>query len=135
MRAEGYSGSIVLESPADTQHGDFSTNVAFMSAPALKKAPHDIAQQLVEKLKESHSDIIEKVEVASAGFVNIWVKESALVESLSEFSKDMIPVSAHPELAGKKILIEYAHPNTHKEMHIGHMRTLKIGRASCRERV
>ena len=132
MRAEGYSGSIVLESPDDAQHGDFSTNVAFVSAPALKKAPHDIAQLLVEKLKESHPDIIEKVEVASAGFVNIWMKESALVESLNEFEKDPIPVSAHPELAGKKILIEYAHPNTHKEMHIGHMRTLIVGEALAR---
>jgi arginyl-tRNA synthetase len=33
---------------------------------------------------------------------------------------------------GKKIMVEYAHPNTHKEMHIGHMRTLITGEALSR---
>jgi arginyl-tRNA synthetase len=132
MRSVGYPDAIVLESPADAQHGDFSTNVAFVSAPALKKAPHDIAQLLVEKLKESHSDIIEKVEVAGAGFVNIWVLESALVESLNEFRKETIHIAPHPDLTEKKIMVEYAHPNTHKEMHIGHMRTLIVGEALAR---
>ena len=29
-------------------------------------------------------------------------------------------------------MVEYAHPNTHKEMHIGHMRTLITGEALAR---
>jgi len=33
---------------------------------------------------------------------------------------------------GKKIMVEYAHPNTHKELHIGHMRTLIVGESLSR---
>jgi len=33
---------------------------------------------------------------------------------------------------GKKIMIEYAHPNTHKELHIGHLRTLILGESLSR---
>lgn len=107
--------------------GDFTTNVAMvLSAQGEKKNPRELADTIRSGLEEKLSDIVERVEVAGPGFINLWLKTDTLVQELS-FGETHNSV-----IEGKKYLVEYAHPNTHKEMHIGHMRTLITGESVAR---
>src|SRR5690625_4203200 len=68
---------IILEKPKDTAHGDFATNIAMQLARQFKKAPKIIAEQIVEHFNNEKASI-EKIEVAGAGFINFFMKQSFL---------------------------------------------------------
>src|SRR6185312_14804984 len=66
---------IVLERPKQAKHGDYSTNAALQLAKALKRNPRDLAADLVAALPRS--PLLERAEVAGAGFVNLFVSDAA----------------------------------------------------------
>ena len=126
---------IKLEHPADVNFGDYSTNIAMISAKQNGLNPREIGEKIKTQMTNDKCQIemIEKVEVAGAGFINFYLKPEFLIKEAEkinyeiEFRKDL---SSH--LVNKKIIVEFAHPNTHKELHIGHMRTLITGEALSR---
>ena len=126
---------VSIETPVQESHGDYTTNVAMLLAKKLGKNPMEIAQQIVAELKSQSENLksIEKIEVAPPGFINFWLSKDELVSFLQpSFAKASEGRQFFSSLTGKKIMVEYAHPNTHKEMHIGHMRTLITGEALSR---
>ena len=66
--------AIVLERPKQAAHGDFACAVAMQLAKSLKRAPREIATQLAAALPASPQ--VEKVEIAGAGFINLFLKRS-----------------------------------------------------------
>jgi len=121
---------VLLEHPENLEHGDYATSVAFVLAKQEKKNPNEIAEAIKSKIQSSKSKIFEKVE-AVGGFVNFFVTKEYLLKELSEIAeKD--DYGKNQTLKGKNIMVEYAHPNTHKEMHIGHMRTMITGESLAR---
>src|ERR1700704_6110033 len=66
---------VELEPPKQAQHGDFASNVALQHAKALRRNPRDVAQALIAALPPN--ELIERIEIAGAGFINIFVKPSA----------------------------------------------------------
>lgn len=108
--------------------GDYTTNVAMIVASngTEKKNPREVAEAICEKLRDSLQDQVERIEVAGPGFINFWLKPHVFS---SVFTGEM---KLDSPFKNKNILVEYAHPNTHKEMHIGHMRTLITGEAVSR---
>ena len=127
---------VSLERAADVDHGDFTTNIAFALSKPLKKTPMEIAEQLSEGFRAKRIEGIERVESVAPGFVNFFLSEEYLVARLQGNQGDIGDRGSKGEsssgLRGKRIMVEYAHPNTHKEMHIGHMRTLITGEAIAR---
>ena len=109
---------INLEHPEREEFGDYSTNIAL-----TLKGGRVLAEKIATAIKPD--EVIKKVEVAGGGFINIWLQTDALSREIG-----CLPIS--DKLAGKKIMVEFAHPNTHKELHIGHMRTLVTGEALAR---
>ncbi|HWS48653.1 MAG TPA: arginine--tRNA ligase [Candidatus Methanoperedens sp.] len=79
----------------------------------------------------SENSIVEKIEFM-AGFSNIWLKEKVLVDQAKNILSSKYNEELKEENIGKKMMVEFAHPNTHKELHIGHMRTLITGEALAR---
>lgn len=77
------------------------------------------------------AQILEKAEIAGSGFINLWLRRDYLSSKLVELLNRENGVRTS-YLEGKKIMVEFAHPNTHKELHIGHMRTLITGEALSR---
>ncbi len=102
----------------EEQFGDFSTNVALQLAPQLSRKPHEIADQLVEKLQ---SPLVTKTEVASPGFINFWLSSQALVGLLDK--------QPEKKLAGQEVVVEYSDPNPFKVLHVGHLYTSVVGDA------
>jgi len=127
---------ISLEHPADLKHGDYSTNVA-LAASKLQSFkvsnPKELAGEIVKKWQTAGlPDFVEKIKVAGVGFINIWLKFDALGNQLSKVLRYGELFGKNNSLAGRKIMVEFAHPNTHKELHVGHMRTLITGEALSR---
>jgi arginyl-tRNA synthetase len=79
----GLSGApILLERPAKAEHGDYATNAALQTAPALGRPPRDVAQELAEKALTLPE--IDRTEVAGPGFVNLWLGCSWYGDALAE---------------------------------------------------
>lgn len=123
----GQDLQVSLEHPVQEAHGDYASNVALVVAKSLRKSAMEAAEQIARDLQQKLSKDIG-VSVAKPGFINFTLPQSLLLKNL-----ELGPtVSRVGKMAEKRVLIEYAHPNTHKEMHIGHMRTLITGEAICR---
>ncbi|MBM3256639.1 MAG: arginine--tRNA ligase, partial [Candidatus Moranbacteria bacterium] len=65
----------VIEQPADDRHGDYSSNVAMLLAPRLKKAPLEIAKEIIHNLPKL--EFIERIKVEKPGFINFHLKEKS----------------------------------------------------------
>ncbi|HSX08600.1 MAG TPA: arginine--tRNA ligase [Candidatus Saccharimonadales bacterium] len=120
--------TVLVDYPADATHGDYSTNVALIAAKKAGKNPMELAEKIVEELtkKNTESKMFNEIHVAKPGFINFWLSSEALVKSLS------ISTEPKSEADNKKIMVEFAHPNTHKAFHIGHLRNITTGESLIR---
>ncbi len=135
----GYKGvDIVCSIPKNQDFGDYTTNLALQIANQKggnnKHSSEKIAKEILSKL--SHLSYLEKVEEVN-GFINFFISPHALMESLEsvcDYSFFVNPSSSAEASADerKKILVEYAHPNTHKAFHIGHLRNITLGESISR---
>ena len=66
---------ITVEPPKDASHGDMATNAAMVLAKDAGKKPRDLAEALAEKLRAD--PLIESVDIAGPGFINMTLKASA----------------------------------------------------------
>ncbi len=130
---------ITLETPEREEFGDYSTSAALkLKTQKLKTGGAHDPRQIAEKIKEELAKdvdlmkVVEKIEVAGPGFINFRLKNDALFDNLIKIDSDPENYGKSSVLKGKKILVEFAHPNTHKELHIGHMRTLILGESLAR---
>lgn len=122
--------SVELEKPANPEFGDYSSNIALKLTKELKKNPYDIAQEIVKNLEQDKN--IEKVTVVKPGFINFTISPHFYLSSLDSLSKGAFVFSPFHFGPQKKLMIEFAHPNTHKLFHIGHLRNISIGESLVR---
>lgn len=102
----------------DTQFGDYATNVAMQLAKPLGKNPREVAEQLVESLREA--DAFSEVTIAGPGFINLRVSAQSLVNTLqSEWSSTY---GENTDGSGKTVVVEYPSPNMAKPYSVGHLR-------------
>jgi arginyl-tRNA synthetase len=80
--AEPAGAPVELERPADPAHGDYATNVALQRAGAERRAPREIAAEIVNRVLES--GLVAGAEVAGPGFVNLRVSDAWLGQALAE---------------------------------------------------
>jgi arginyl-tRNA synthetase len=79
---ENFDKNIIQVSrPKKIQHGDFSTNVSLPLAKIQKKPPLVIADEIVKRIPAS--PLIEKVEIAGAGYINFFLSSEARVKLIN----------------------------------------------------
>jgi len=66
---------VVVEPPRDASHGDMATNAAMVLAKEAKLKPRELAEQIAARLRDDA--LIEQVNVAGPGFINLTLKPSA----------------------------------------------------------
>ena len=118
-----YIEKIDIQNSTKKEFGDFQTNFAMMSSKLIGKNPREIANTIIENFEKN--DIIEKLEVAGPGFINIFLKNSFLNEEIKKLENEKYDFSFLN--TGKTVIIDYSSPNIAKRMHIGHLRSTIIG--------
>ncbi len=124
------AGKYTLEVPKRGGQGDFSTNMAMVMAGTERKNPHEIAAIMVSLLEKQ--DIVEKLEIAGPGFVNIFLKTKVWHDVLqpvlsagSEFGKSNVG-------KGCKVMVEFVSANPTGPLSIGHGRQAILGDSIAR---
>ena len=114
----------MLLTPPKPEYGDLSFP-CFELAKGLKRNPAEIAAEVAAKI--GPSELIQAI--SSVGpYVNFKFNEAAFAAHiLSDVTKQKGRYGKSTTGRGKKVLIEYANPNTHKEIHVGHLRNFSLG--------
>lgn len=102
----------------------YQCNGAMAAAKQYKMAPFQIAEKVVEAVKEN--DVFEKIEMVKLGFINITVSGKLLVD----FGKAMMTEEKFGIPAPEKertVVIDYGGANVAKPLHVGHLRPAIIG--------
>ena len=118
-----YTEKVDIQNSTKKEFGDFQTNFAMVSSKLIGKNPRDIANTLVNNFEKN--DIIEKLEIAGPGFINIYLKNSFLNEEIKKVENEKYDFSFLN--TDKTVIIDYSSPNIAKRMHIGHLRSTIIG--------
>ncbi len=120
----------VIELPKDAKHGDLATNIAMTLAKICQKAPRAIAEEICAEL-EKHS-LIEKVDIAGPGFINVTFKQSFWHEQVlrMELLKEKFGSLAYGNK--RKVNVEYVSANPTGPLHIGHGRGAAVGDSMAR---
>lgn len=121
---------IILEKPKEKAHGDFAANIAMQLARIAKKAPRQIAEDIVEHLNTEKANV-EKLEIAGPGFINFFMKTDFLgdlittvLEAGDDYGKTNIG-------QGKKVQVEFVSANPTGDLHLGHARGAAYGDVLC----
>jgi len=124
--------SFVVEHPADLSHGDYSTNVAMLAGKTQGVNPLELAEKIAGVLRQNQSDSLSQIIVAKPGFINFFLSNKFLVESIGGILKRGSKFGSNDSLAGQKTIVEYTDANPFKEMHIGHLMSNAIGESFSR---
>jgi arginyl-tRNA synthetase len=117
--------NLIIEIPREEDHGDYSTNIAFLLAPKLRKSPTEIAKILLQNMDFLH--VCDRAEVAAKGFINFHIKDDVWRGALSEVSERGVDI-LFPDIGeGRKILVEFVSSNPTGPLHIGHGRGAAVG--------
>ena len=122
--------AIVLERPKQAKHGDYSTNAALQLAKALKRNPRDLAADLVTALPRS--PLLERAEVAGAGFVNLFVSDAARQSVVARVLDEGDRYGSSTRGGGEKVIVEFVSANPTGPLHVGHGRGAAVGDAIAR---
>ncbi|MBQ2873385.1 MAG: arginine--tRNA ligase [Bacilli bacterium] len=115
---------IVIETPKENKFGDYSTNVALLLTKVLKDNPMNIASRIKES---TNSDIIEKVEIAPPGFINIYLTKKVLLDEINKIITEDKNYGRNNVGNNEKINLEYVSANPTGTLHVGHGRGATYG--------
>jgi len=122
--------TVLIERPKLAAHGDYACNLAMQLSKQLRKSPREIAQALIAALPPS--DVVEKVEIAGAGFINVFITRAAkqgVVHGVLQAGAGYGHVHAG---GGRKVQVEFVSANPTGPLHVGHGRGAAVGDCLCR---
>jgi arginyl-tRNA synthetase len=118
---------IVLDRARDSAHGDFASNIAMRLAKAAGKPPRVIAEAIIAALPAS--PIVERVEVAGAGFINFFLAKDLYSRELARIHEQGESYGRQRSEHPRKVLLEFVSANPTGPMHVGHGRQAAFGDA------
>ncbi|XP_058834193.1 probable arginine--tRNA ligase, cytoplasmic [Topomyia yanbarensis] len=122
----------VITVSSSSKFGDYQCNNAMQLVQKLKANgvninPRDVAIKIMNSLPKSV--VIEKVEIAGAGYVNVFLHKTFCASAIMSILKQGVKP---PRCEKKRVIVDFSSPNIAKEMHVGHLRSTIIGESICR---
>ena len=118
---------ISIERPQNSEHGDFASSLPLKLARPMRMSPMIIAEKL-ESLIPAQG-ILERVSVATPGFINFSLKPSWLVEQVEAIRQAGDHFGNVDLGGGRRVQIEFISANPVGPLHVAHARGGVIGSA------
>ncbi|MGP1716815.1 MAG: arginine--tRNA ligase [Methylophilus sp.] len=122
--------NIILERPKSAEHGDFACNIAMQLAKPLKQNPRAIAQTIIDGLPAN--DVISKVEIAGAGFINFFLSAQSKQDVVKSIFQAGATFGRNTAGQREKVQVEFVSANPTGPLHVGHGRGAAVGDCLCR---
>ena len=119
---------IQLERPRDPTHGDVACNVALTLAGVLKRAPRQIAEEIVQRLDLAAMGV-DTVEIAGPGFLNFRLSSGAVASVLTDILAADLGFGRSEQGASRSVMVEFVSANPTGPLHLGHARQAALGDA------
>jgi arginyl-tRNA synthetase len=123
--------SVIIGTPANPEHGDFSCNIAMQTAKGERKAPRQVAEIIIRHIGNGNG-LLSACEIAGPGFINFYVAPAAWQLALLEIEAQGSDFGRTTTGAAKKVQVEFVSANPTGPLHIGHGRGAAIGDTVCR---
>ncbi len=111
----------VIEVPPRRELGDLAAPAPLHLAKTLRRAPRQIAEELVQHVELPAG--VSEVRVEGAGYLNFFLDRPAAAARALE--GDL--VQGRADRAGRKVVVEHTNINPNKAAHIGHLRNAVLG--------
>lgn len=118
--------SFIIEIPADTRFGDFASNVAMVSARALRMAPPKIAAALLERFDFTDTPFI-RAETAGPGFLNFFLSPTWFAQTVEAVFESGDQYGRTNVGNGERVMVEFVSANPTGPMHMGNARGAALG--------
>ncbi|MGH7410048.1 MAG: arginine--tRNA ligase, partial [Candidatus Methylomirabilis sp.] len=125
------SSGISWEYPSDPAFGDLSTTFAFGLAKALRRKPRELAEAIAASV-ELPSGLVDRVEVAGAGYLNIFVARR-FWQSVTQEILRAGPAYGRADVGGgRRVLVEFVSANPTGPLVVVNARAAAVGDAIVR---
>ncbi|MFN9805944.1 MAG: arginine--tRNA ligase [Betaproteobacteria bacterium] len=120
---------VLLERPKVEAHGDLACNVAMQAARGLKNNPREVATAIAVALKVNPAGqgLIEAVEVAGPGFINLRLTAAAKQAVVHVALRERQCFGSSSDHAGERVMVEFVSANPTGPLHLGHARQGALG--------
>jgi arginyl-tRNA synthetase len=119
----------LVERPRDASHGDYATNAALALAKAARRNPRELAQRFAGDLQAALADLVESVDVAGPGFINMRLTSGARQQVVDAILAAGDRYGESAARAGERVLVEFVSANPTGPLHVGHGRQAALGDA------
>ncbi|NJD03978.1 MAG: arginine--tRNA ligase [Ruminiclostridium sp.] len=117
---------ITVETPREKGHGDFSTNIAMQVTRQVRKSPGQTAEIIIRNL-ETEGTYIEKMECAGPGFINFYLRNDWLYDSIKLINREDSDFGRINIGNGQKVMVEFVSANPTGPLHMGNARGGALG--------
>ena len=120
----------IVFSPTKTpEHGDIATPIALSLSKSACIAPRKIAEIIIDQIDLEQQPLIDKIDVAGPGFINIFIANNWMDSSLMEIYHlgDEFGYTKHGQ--GKRVLVEFVSANPTGPLNIVSGRAAAVGSA------
>src|SRR5690606_31792888 len=103
--------------------GDY-TLVLFSFIKTLKKSPEQLGKEIGEFMVSNHPEIFTGYNLIK-GFLNFTIADQFWIQTvIDNYNNNSFGIQPPKN---KKVVVEYASPNTNKPLHLGHLRNIFLG--------
>ena len=112
--------------PPKIEMGEVASPVCFELAKRLKRAPRQLAQEIVAELAPIEG--LARWEVAGGGYLNAFLDRVTFFQAaLNEMQSAAMRTKEPPAPGAPKVIVEHTNINPNKAAHIGHLRNAALG--------
>jgi arginyl-tRNA synthetase len=120
---------VQVERPRDAAHGDYATNFALVAGKRLERKPRELAESLARELEAALPDVVERVDVAGPGFINVRITPAARQHVVRDILAARERFGRSDARRGERVLVEFVSANPTGPLHVGHGRQAALGDA------